>query len=72
MIIIFLKQIKDSSYTEEELDYWSDYNLNIPENRNNGDSLKDEKLFVHENFRIWFLSEIENLNNIPGWFGLLI
>jgi hypothetical protein len=43
-----------------------DYNLNIPENRISGDSIKDDKLFVHENFRIWFLADASSLVNIPG------
>lgn len=48
------------------MDYWNDYNLNIPENQENGDSIKDDKLFVHQNFRLWFLTDLKSLNNIPG------
>ena len=41
-----------------------DYNLNI----RNKDIIEEEeeRLFVHENFRLWFLSDLDTLSNIPG------
>jgi len=50
--------------SQEELDMWQDYYLNIPEPKNMSDSLC--KFTVHKNFRLWLIAEMDKVNQIPG------
>ena len=59
-----LKEIKDSNRTQDEINLWDDHKLNIPEGKES-DSLKDERLFVHKNFRLWLVTESDYVSNIP-------
>lgn len=54
-------KIKDAKILKEENDFWEDYNLNIPEARDQYES----SLFVHDNFRMWFICDNDQLFNLP-------
>lgn len=38
--------------------------MNIPESGNEGKT--ERKIFVHQNFRIWFIANEDGVNKIPG------
>ncbi|CAF0940788.1 unnamed protein product, partial [Brachionus calyciflorus] len=62
-VLKLLYDIKDSNCSQEEMDLWDDYSLNIPENRSC--KSKDKKIDIHENFRLWLLADLDHLSNIP-------
>jgi hypothetical protein len=50
--------------SQEELDLWQDYYLNIPEPKDISDS--QSKFTVHKNFRLWLIAEMDKVDQIPG------
>ena len=43
---------------------WDDHNLNIPEGKED-DSIEDDRLSVHSKFRLWLVTESDQISNIP-------
>lgn len=64
-ILKLFYDIKDSNKFQDEQMIWKDYMLNINQNEKEGNIL-DEKLCIHPKFRLWIITESDQIINLPS------
>ncbi len=74
-VLKLLYQIKDAPRLKEELEMSDDYALNIQESFNSANNnisdnpyaeFTNDKIIIHKNFRLWFVTESDQIHKIPS------